>query len=128
LSEAGAYAVVYDGTCSVCTRVIAALAKLDRNNELEMLPSQTSGLAERFPWIPPSAYNESIQLIRLADGRTWQGAASIEQILDVIPKGKFVSWMFSIPLVRPLAEKFYRWFAKRRYRFGCNAHCRVTPL
>jgi predicted DCC family thiol-disulfide oxidoreductase YuxK len=27
--------------------------------------------------------------------------------------------------VRPLAEKFYRWFARNRYRLGCGEHCQL---
>ena len=61
-------------------------------------------------------------------GRTWQGAAAIEHILDVLPKGKLVSWIFSIPFVRPLAERFYRWFARNRYKLGCGDHCASRPL
>jgi predicted DCC family thiol-disulfide oxidoreductase YuxK len=121
-----AYTVVYDGTCSVCTRFIGVLTRWDKRRELEILPSQTAGLDARFPWIPAHAYSESIQVIRNSDGHTWQGAAAIELLLDVLPKGKFVSWIFSIPLIRPIAERFYRWFARKRYRFGCSDHCRVT--
>jgi predicted DCC family thiol-disulfide oxidoreductase YuxK len=100
---------------------------MDKQRSLEIVPSQTAGLAQRFPWIPAHAYDESIQVIRAQDGRTWQGAAAIEQLLDILPKGKFAGWIFSIPLVRPIAERFYRWFARRRYQFGCNKHCSVRP-
>jgi predicted DCC family thiol-disulfide oxidoreductase YuxK len=120
-----AYTVVYDGTCNVCTKFIDALTKLDRQHQLEILPSQTAGLAMRFAWIPDHAYSESIQVIRRADGRTWQGAAAIEQLLDALPKGGMVSWIFRVPFMRPIAERFYRWFARKRYKFGCNEHCRV---
>jgi predicted DCC family thiol-disulfide oxidoreductase YuxK len=120
-----AYTVVYDGTCNVCTRFISVLTRLDKRHELEILPSQTVGLSTRFGWIPNHAYSESIQVIRRADGRTWQGAAAIEQVLDALPKGRFLTWIFSIPKVRPIAERFYRWFAKRRYKFSCGEHCRI---
>jgi predicted DCC family thiol-disulfide oxidoreductase YuxK len=29
--------------------------------------------------------------------------------------------------VRPLVDKFYRWFARNRYRLGCGDHCSVRP-
>jgi predicted DCC family thiol-disulfide oxidoreductase YuxK len=119
------YAVVYDGSCKVCGKIVKGLAKWDRNNQLEIIPSQTPGLTERFPWIPEHAYVESLQLIRASDGKTWQGAASIEQLLDVLPKGRFLSWIFSIPFARPLAEKAYRWFARNRYHLGCSDHCQI---
>jgi predicted DCC family thiol-disulfide oxidoreductase YuxK len=119
------YTVVYDGFCNVCKRLVGILDKWDRNRILEVVPSQRAGIGARFPWIPARAYTESVQVIRAADGKTWQGAAALEQILDVLPKGKFISWIFSIPFMRPLAEKFYRWFARNRYRLGCGAHCQL---
>jgi predicted DCC family thiol-disulfide oxidoreductase YuxK len=119
------YTVVYDGNCNVCGKIVAVIAKWDRNNQLEIIPSQTPGLVIRFPWIPERAYVESLQLIRARDGKTWQGAASIEQLLDVLPKGRLVSWIFSIPFARPIAEKGYRWFARNRYHLGCGDHCQL---
>lgn len=122
-----AYTVVYDGSCNVCKKIVALLEKLDRNHVLELIPSDTRGIAERFPWISAQAYKESIQVVRLADGKTWQGAAAMEQLIDALPKGRLVSWIFSIPLARPLAEKAYRWFARNRYHMGCGDHCQLRP-
>ena len=118
------YTVVYDGRCKVCGRLVRVLEKWDHGTLLELTPSQAPGIGARFPWIPARAYLESVQLIG-PGGRTWQGAAAIEQLLDILPKGKLVSWVFSIPFVRPLAEKFYRWFARNRYKLGCGEHCQL---
>ena len=118
------YTVVYDGHCKVCGKLVTLLRKWDRNAMLEILPSQNSCVRSRFPWIPDRAYLESVQLIG-PNGRTWQGAAAIEQITDLMPKGKLLTWVFSIPFVRPLAEKFYRWFARNRYKLGCGEHCQL---
>lgn len=119
------YTVIYDGHCKVCGRLVAMLRRWDRQRELEILPSQTPGLGARFPWIPPRAYLESVQVINHRTGRTWQGAAALEHIIDALPKGRLITWVFSIPFVRPLAELLYRWFAKNRYRLGCGDHCQL---
>ncbi len=121
------YTVVYDGACRVCQRLVKMLIRWDRKGMLEIVPSQASGVHARFPWIPARAYAESIQLVG-RDGRTWQGAAAIEQIIDALPKGRLITWVFSIPFVRPLAERFYRWFARNRYRLGCGEHCEYREL
>jgi predicted DCC family thiol-disulfide oxidoreductase YuxK len=121
------YTVVFDGQCKVCTRVVRALEKWDRNRELEIVASQTPGVQARFPWIPPRAYVDSLQLVG-PGGRTWQGAAAIEQLLDVLPKGKRISWIFSIPFMRRLADRVYRWFARNRYKLGCGDHCQLRSL
>lgn len=119
------YTVIYDGYCKVCKKLVAGLIRWDRKGELEILPSQTPTLSARYPWIPAKAYLESVQFIENHNGTTWQGAAALEHIIDVLPKGRLITWIFSIPFVRPLAEKFYRWFAKNRYRLGCGDHCQL---
>ena len=122
------YTVIYDGHCKVCGRLVTLLTKWDRRKELEIIPSQTPGVHARFPWIPARSYVESVQVIRNSDGRTWQAASAIEELLEVLPKGWLISWLFKIPFVRPLADKFYRWFARNRYKLGCGDHCQVREL
>ena len=122
-----AYTVVFDGDCRVCTRLSGVLRSWDRTNELEIVSSQQPGVMARFPWIPPRAYVEALQLIA-ADGTTWQGATAIEQLLNVLPRGGWIAWVFKIPYVRTIADRFYRWFARNRYKLGCGAHCQSRPL
>lgn len=121
------YTCVYDGMCKVCTRLSHVLEKWDRHHILEVVPSQASGVMARFPWIPAHAYAEALQLIG-PGGETWSGAAAIEKLLDILPKGRLISWIFKIPFARPLADRFYRWFARNRYKLGCGEHCQLrTP-
>jgi predicted DCC family thiol-disulfide oxidoreductase YuxK len=119
------YTVIYDGDCKVCSRTVQLLARWDRGRELEIVPSQAPGVKARYPWIPERAYVESLQVVRTVDGRTWQAAAALEELLKVLPKGRLISWVFKIPFARPLADRFYRWFARNRYRLGCGDHCAV---
>jgi predicted DCC family thiol-disulfide oxidoreductase YuxK len=121
------YTVIFDGHCKVCGKLVKMLTKWDRNRQLEIIPSQAAGIQQRFPWIPPRAYVESVQVVRTSDGKTWQAAGALEELLNILPKGGFISWLFKIPFVRPLADKFYRWFARNRYKFGCGEHCQVRP-
>ena len=117
------YTVVYDGNCKVCGRIVRLLTEWDRESQLlELVSSQTPGVQARFPWIPARAYTESVQLIG-PNGQTWQGARAVEEILDAFPKGRLLSWVFKLPFARPIAERFYRWFARNRYRLGCGEHC-----
>ena len=119
------YTVIYDADCRICSRLAKLLTKWDREHELEIISSQKPGVCERFPWVPARAYADSLQVIRTRDGKTWQAAAALEELLTVLPKGQFISWMFSIPFFRPLADRFYRWFARNRYKMGCGEHCAV---
>lgn len=121
-----AYTVVFDGDCKVCTRLAGVLRQWDRRHELEVVSSQQPGVMARFPWIPPRAYAEALQMVA-ADGTTWQGAAAIEKLLDVLPRGRLISWLFRLPFARTFADRFYRWFARNRYRLGCGSHCQSRP-
>lgn len=121
--ESPRYTVIYDGDCRVCGRSVKLLTRWDRNHELEMIPSQTPGVQAKFPWITSRAYVDSIQVVRTRDGRTWQGGAALEELLNVLPKGRLISWLFKIPFMRPLVDKLYMWFARNRYRLGCGEHC-----
>jgi predicted DCC family thiol-disulfide oxidoreductase YuxK len=116
------YTLVYDGNCRVCTRLVNAVRTWDRRGEIEVVPSQAAGVMPRFPWIPERAFAESIQLVG-PGGETWQAAAAIEQLLDVLPRGRWIAWVFKVPFVRTLADWFYRWFARNRHHLGCGEHC-----
>lgn len=117
------YAVVYDGHCVVCGKIVARLEKWDSDQKLELVPSQAPGVPARFPWIAERAFTESLQFVRVSDGRTWEGAAAIEELLGVLPRGRSISWVFALPFARSVVERLYRWFARNRYRLGCGEHC-----
>lgn len=116
------YTLVYDGACRMCGKLVRTIQRLDRDEQIEAVASQAPGVRERFHWIPAQAYLESVQLIA-PDDTTWQGAAAVERTLDILPRGAFITWIFSIPGIRPLAEKVYRWVARNRYKLGCGEHC-----
>lgn len=120
------WAVVYDGNCKVCGRLARVIQHWDRDGLIDVVPSQAAGVAERFTWIPPAAYRESLQLVGPGN-ETLQGAVAVERILDLLPKGRAISWIFLIPFARPIADRFYRWFARNRYRLGCGEHCAYRP-
>lgn len=117
------YTVVYDGDCGVCTALATRLAALDERAVFEIVPSQQQGVQARFPWIPATAYAEALQLVRNSDGRTWQGAAAIEEIVGMLRGGWLVSWIFMMPCGRRTADRLYRWFAGHRHELGCGEPC-----
>ncbi|MBW3570435.1 MAG: DUF393 domain-containing protein [Gemmatimonadetes bacterium] len=121
------YTVVYDGQCKVCGRLVKLLNAWDKRRELEVIPFQNTTVLDRFPWIPPEAYAEALQLIG-PRGRTWQGGEAIERLLEILPYGGVFGWAFKIPGFGDLFGRFYRWFARNRYKFGCGEHCQVRPL
>lgn len=120
------YTVVYDGHCKICGRFVKVLRSWDTEGLLTIVPSQTPGVRAWFPWIPPRAFDEAIQLIGPGD-KTWQAAEAIEMLLDILPRGRWLSWAFDVPGFHNVANCFYHWFARNRYRLGCGEHCQYRP-
>lgn len=120
------YTVVFDGVCKMCKRLVGLLRRWDTDEKLELVPFQAPGVQARYPWIPPKAFTEAVQMVG-PGGQTWEGRAAIEQLLNVLPKGMLVSWLFKLPYARALGDRIYRWVARNRYRLGCGEHCQYRP-
>lgn len=116
------YTLVYDGRCGVCLRLVGVLRRWDRDGDIAVLASQDPSVPGRFPWIAPAAFEESMQLVG-PGGRTWSGAAAIERLLDVLPRGRVAASLLRVPVIGRAADRLYRWFARHRRHFGCGTHC-----
>jgi predicted DCC family thiol-disulfide oxidoreductase YuxK len=122
------HTVVYDGHCGVCSRMAGVIRQWDRDGRMDVVASQADGVRERYPWISADAFRESLQVIGPGGEReTTQGAAAVATVISLLPKGRWVAWLFRVPVLRPLAEWGYRLFARNRYRFGCGDHCSYKP-
>jgi predicted DCC family thiol-disulfide oxidoreductase YuxK len=120
------WTVVYDGQCKVCGRLVKLLRKWDRHHHVEVIPFQNTTVLDRFPWIPAPAYAEAMQLVG-PGGQTWHGGYAIEQLLKILPLGGLLGWTFRLPFFGAAFNRFYRWFARNRYKFGCGEHCALRP-
>jgi predicted DCC family thiol-disulfide oxidoreductase YuxK len=116
--------VVYDGACRVCGKLARLLQAWDRQGRLEVVPSGGALLKERFPDITRDEYEQSLQVIT-PDGTRYQRGDAIEKLLQTLPMGWLLSWVFRIPGARGLVDRFYRWFASNRYWFGCGETCPI---
>lgn len=119
------WTVVYDGECRVCIRSVNLLRDHDRYGRFELVAYQSQGVMDRFPDITPAAFEASVQLIG-PDGRRWEGADAVAKIFSLTPRTRILAWLFRIPLVRPIARRAYRLFARHRARFGCSDHCPIV--
>lgn len=120
----GTWTVVYDGECRVCIRSVNLLRDRDRHARFELVAYQAEGVQDRFPSITREEFEASVQLIG-PDGGRWEGADAVAKILELIPRGRPFSWLFRIPIIRPVARYAYRLFARHRRFFGCGDHCPV---
>ena len=120
--EGGEYTVLFDGKCPMCRAAVGRLRRWDRKGVLSYLPAESAEVGIRFPWVSPQALGESIHLVG-PGGKTWEGAAALEELVRLLPGWRWTGWAFGLPLARPLARRAYRWIARNRYRFRCEDHC-----
>ena len=117
------HGVVFDGQCGMCRKWVRRLEAWDRHDALETIPFQDPSVRTRFPWIPPEAFTEAVQVVA-PDGRTWSGAGAAERLASVLPGGGLWGWIFRLPLARPIADRVYAGIAARRGGSGrCGDHC-----
>jgi predicted DCC family thiol-disulfide oxidoreductase YuxK len=119
------YALIHDGGCAVCGRLVRLVERWDRRALIETIPSGRPDLAARFPWLTAAECDRAMQLVG-PGGETWSGGAAVERLLKLLPHGWLAGWIFRLPMGGRAAERVYRWFARNRYRFGCSEHCQLT--
>lgn len=115
---AESYTLVYDGDCGFCQRQVDLIRRWDRGDLIEAVPFQTADL-ERLG-LSRGAVEEAMHLVSPI-GRTWRGAAAARELLALLPGGRPLTWLFSLPGAMHVAERIYRWIARRRHRFGCGS-------
>ena len=103
------WALLFDGGCAVCVRLAGLVEKWDTRRMIALVPSNDPELA-------------AIELTG-AGGELRVGAAAVERLLDLLPRGWIGRWIFRLPFGAEAADRGYRWFARHRHRFGCRVHC-----
>lgn len=118
------YTLIFDGACAMCMRWMGRVRSWDTEGVFEYLPLQDPSIPERFPALTPEALEREMYVVG-PDGRMWAGAAAVEKIVALLPMGRWTSWVFALPLARPIADRVYRSVADNRSRLGCGEHCGV---
>ncbi|NIR42775.1 MAG: DUF393 domain-containing protein [Gemmatimonadetes bacterium] len=116
------WVLIYDGDCGFCQRQVRFVERHDTKGRIEAVPFQTAELS-RYG-IDRQAAEEAMHLVSPA-GDVWRGPAAAREVLKLLPRLKPLAWLFYLPGAMFVAERVYRWIARRRHRFGCDsAVCR----
>lgn len=114
--------LLHDGTCALCARLVATVRAWDRAGTIECLVYQDESVRCRFPDLAPVDLARELHLVE-PDGRVTRGAAAIERLLQLLPHGGALAWVFRLPFAGALAERVYAAVARNRHRLGCGDHC-----
>jgi len=112
------WVLIYDGDCEFCQRQVGLVSRWDERNRIEPLPFREADL-ESYG-VEQQAAEEAMHLVSPA-GDVWRGAAAARETLKLLPKLRPLAWLFYLPGAMFVAERLYRWIAKRRHRFGCSS-------
>lgn len=119
IAETKSPTLIYDGECGICQQAVALLKRWDREHVLRFVPFQDEAAVARFGIALP-ALAAAMHLI-VPDGRVYPGADAIPELLRLVPGKRWLSPLFRIPGVLPLARRIYAWIAMRR-------HCLVRGI
>jgi len=118
------HTLIFDGACTMCMRWMSRVRSWDRNDAFEYVPLQDPSVPERFPDLDREALEREMHVVG-PDGRVWRGAGAVERVIELLPRGRWISWAFHLPFARAVADRVYRWVAENRSRLGCGDHCGI---
>ncbi len=102
----------YDGECGFCRDAVAVLSRWDREGRIELIPFQDAARVAQFG-LPLPALAAAMHLV-LPDGRVVAGADAVPELGRLLPGKRWLTWLFAVPGVRPIARRAYAWIAARR--------------
>lgn len=112
----------FDGACPLCSREVAALKRLDRGRgRLEFVDIAQPGFEAAGYGIEHERLMAKMHA-QLSDGTWVEGMEVFRRAYAAVGLGWFLAptgW----PLLRPLFDAAYRWFARNRLRLTGRRRC-----
>jgi predicted DCC family thiol-disulfide oxidoreductase YuxK len=125
LNETTAQLEVYmDGQCPLCQWMQARIEPFDRERRLEWLDLNSPAALARAAPFTHAQLAEEMYTRRKADGAWAKGFFSWIEVLRLLPRLRWLAWLFSRWPFTALGPVLYRHLAKRRYQlFGIPPPC-----
>jgi predicted DCC family thiol-disulfide oxidoreductase YuxK len=103
--------LVYDGDCRFCRRWVARW-QARTGARVDYVALQDPGVLARLR-IPLASARRSVQLV-MPDGRRYEGAVAVFRLMLLAPGRHVLARIGLLPIVRWIAERFYRLVARHR--------------
>ena len=105
----------YDGTCPLCVNEINHLKRLDQRQRIAFEDIHAEDFTRRYPDVD----REEASAILLGDvhGQRIRGLDVTHRAWSLVGRG-WLTAPLRWPLIRPIADRVYLWFAPRRYRIS----------
>jgi predicted DCC family thiol-disulfide oxidoreductase YuxK len=125
-SASGKYVVLYDGRCRFCQAQSKNLTALARPGAIELVDFQQPGVLEHFPRVTHEACMQAMHLIT-PTGRIYRGFEAAVQAVATRPVLGLPAYLYYVPGIRQVCDRFYRWLAAHRYRLLGNKPADACP-
>lgn len=112
------WTLIFDGDCGFCRRQVRWIQQHDTQGLIAHVPFQGAQLDSYG--VSRAAAEEAMHLVA-PSGTVWRGASAARELLRLLPRYRYLAWIFHIPGAMWVAERVYRWVARRRHRFGCES-------
>jgi predicted DCC family thiol-disulfide oxidoreductase YuxK len=107
--------LVFDGDCNFCRFWIARWQRIT-GDRIDYLPFQDSAIAQRYPELSPSRFEQAVQLIE-TDGSVYGGAEAVFRAL--VYGMRWPLWLYqNLPGAAPTSEFLYKIVARNRTLFS----------
>lgn len=103
--------LIYDDTCAFCRRWVARLKRLDRGDAIRLVPLRERAAIE-LSGRDREQLRLAVHFVR-PDGEVFAAAAAVREAARHLRGGSVLLFLAAAPGAMPLAERFYRWVARR---------------
>jgi predicted DCC family thiol-disulfide oxidoreductase YuxK len=121
--------VVYDGACGVCSGLARRFRRVLKRRGFALVPIQSPWMSSRLRFsynIPIENLLDEMRVLT-ADGRALGGADAILFLASKIWWARPLAALGSLPPLRALLRRGYRWFADNRHRLSSACGIHATP-
>lgn len=114
-ASAGKLALLYDGSCEMCTEGVGKACRFDNSGNLEPLDLYDPAARARFPDLNLESLVEELHAVD-DQGRVYRGARAVNEILRY-QNGirSWLSYLWYIPGYAWMADRQYKKIAASRY-------------
>lgn len=119
-AEAPEITILYDGDCPLCVREARVMRRLDKGRGRLGLENIAA------PEFEPERYGLTFEQAMgamhgvLPDGSLVKGLEAFQRAYAAVGRGWVMSWT-ALPIIKPIADAAYRWFARNRHRLTGRA-------
>ena len=117
LTNATPIAVVFDGYCRACTRIVAFLRRRDPEGLIRTMPNQAPAVLDAYG-LTKAEVQRAVWVIE-DGGARYEGAAAANRIFEALGgPWRWLAKLYRFPPIRWAEDTFYHWFSRNRHHFG----------